>query len=904
MRKRLQTTILSLVTSLLCAGQFQHRVDSLEAYLKFETEHTAIANILNELSVLHIDTLPATALSYANRALTISNNVGYLEGRIAGYRNIGEVYRNTGNYEEAVEAFTQMRMLYEASEDYSGAAHAYLLLGATYAESGFRSKAMEYLNQAVQEGDKGNDEQVIGLAYTELAILHYDQGNTLAAQEFLNEALRSFELANDDVSAAVCNKYLGLIFRDLEDYERALQYFARAAEVYERNPIEPHHAEVNLNLGYLFYNMSNDKQALQLLEQSLPVIEATGSKANLVLAYETLNEAYQEMGEYQRAYEYFRLYSSIKDAEEITELQTRLDAENKALEIEKLKEQQERIEAESLLKDAEISRRNTVVIATVFGLVVVVALLLFILRAYQKNKRATIALEKAKLQAEASQEARERFLAYVSHEIRTPLNAIVGMSQLLERDDLSTKQSKRLTTIRSSANNVLMIVNDILDMSKIESGMMDVEHIDFLFDEVVQNVAQIIRAKAESKHLALLVDIDPNIPPVLIGDPIRLTQILLNLADNALKFTRKGHISLTIKLATQNNNEVDLHFEITDTGIGIPMNKLDSIFNPFKQESSSVTREYGGSGLGLNIVKRLIEIQGGKITVESQLNKGTTFSFDLKYEAGHQSAIAIDEAHYNSELLANKKVLVVDDNKLNQEVLTDLLLELNEAVTVHTTDNGKSATERVAEEDYDLVLMDIQMPRMNGYEATMFIRENLTGSRAQVPIVAMTAHALSGVADRCFEAGMNDYISKPIKINDLLNTIGRVWKDTAQQISTDNEFKVINLEPLRALTNDSNDKLVKYIDIFLNNVPTDIDRLEEFADKEEFDEFAKVAHKMKSNISYMGITELEQVLTDIQAYKDDDSIKASQALQTVNDIRKVCNNAIAELNEVKTKLIA
>lgn len=898
---------LALFTALFGSAQFQHKVDSLEAHLKFETEHETIADILNELSVIHTDTLPATALSYANRALTISNNVGYFEGRVEGYTNIGIIYRNTGNYEEAVEAFTKMRALYEAKNDHSGVAYAYKELGLTYAESGFRSKAMEYLNLAIQEGDKGADERVIGLAYTELGILHYDQGNTLAAQEFLNEALRSFDIAKDELSAAICNKYLGLIFRDLEDFERALQYFASASEVYEVNPVEPHHAEVNLNLGYIFFHMSNDDKALELLEQSLPVIEATGSKANLVLAYETLNEAYQALGEYEKAYEYFRLYSSIKDAAEISELQTRLDAEKTAHENEKLKEEQERIEAESALKDAEIARRNTIVIATVIGLAMMAILLIFILRAYQKNKRSTKELERAKLQAEASQHAKERFLAYVSHEIRTPLNAIVGMSQLLERDQLNPKQTKRMGTIRSSANNVLMIVNDILDMSKIESGMMDVEEIEFMFNEVVQNVAQIIRSKAEAKNLALMVEVDPAIPNVLKGDPVRLNQILLNLADNALKFTRKGHISISVEAEQKDGDEVILHFKVSDTGIGVPKNKLETIFKPFRQESSSVTREYGGSGLGLNIVKRLVEIQGGQISVTSQLNKGTTFSFDLTYHISDgTTSVAAQDVTYDREDLAGRRILVVDDNSLNLEVLTDLLQELNSNVIVETADNGRSATDKVAENDYDLVLMDIQMPRMNGFEATMFIRDNLQGKRSQVPIVAMTAHALSGVADRCFEAGMNGYISKPIKIVDLLNTIGKTLNSSGEErpLDVEGDFTVINLEPLKELTNNSPNKLVKYIDIFLSNVPIDIDRLEEYADKEDFEEFAKVAHKMKSNISYMGISQLEKVLVDIQRYKDDEAVTAELALEVVEDIREVCEEAMKELNEVKTKLSA
>ena len=377
--------------------------------------------------------------------------------------------------------------------------------------------------------------------------------------------------------------------------------------------------------------------------------------------------------------------------------------------------------------------------------------------------------------AEAANQAKNKFLANMSHEIRTPMNAIVNFCDLLTRTVLSKKQKEYLGIIRSSSRSLLEIINDLLDVSKIEAGKLDLEKTPILIREVVQEVSNIFRHLIKEKKIQYKVEFAPDVPTRVITDPLRLKQVLINLVSNAFKFTEKGQISVSVKSKSITQNTAELLFRVEDTGIGIAAEIQDQLFDAFIQADSSITRKYGGTGLGLTISKKIIEMMGGNIWVESTPKAGSSFFFTVKFKIASNEdnrkrlihpqlkdrKVSMDNilpGEFN-----DVRILLVEDNPVNQMVATEVL-NISD-FSVDTAINGIEAVKAVKDNIYDVVLMDIQMPQMDGLQATEIIRKNL--NMQDLPIIAMTAHAMKGDRDKCFDAGMNGYIAKPIDCKEL-----------------------------------------------------------------------------------------------------------------------------------------
>ncbi len=372
-------------------------------------------------------------------------------------------------------------------------------------------------------------------------------------------------------------------------------------------------------------------------------------------------------------------------------------------------------------------------------------------------------LIKAKKQLEESMKVKEQFMANMSHEIRTPMNAIVGFTDLLLKTQLTTEQKQYVDAVKTSGKNLLVIINDILDFSKIQSGKFVFEQIKFRLSQVVSSITELMLPKANEKKIRLSAIIDPKISDCLLGDPMRLNQIILNLLGNAIKFTKEGEVKITVNLLKDTNDIVKLSFAVSDTGIGIPKDKQVMIFEGFSQVSNETTRKYGGTGLGLAIAKQLVELQDGTIAVESELDKGSTFTFILEFKKDLHPEVKNNKNDTvlpeSTDELEGTRILLVEDNLMNQILAKKILSDWKCNVTV--AENGLVAIDKLTENDFDLILMDIQMPEMDGNEATRYIRSKFSPPKSGVPIMAMTAHALAGEAEKCLKVGMNEYISKP-----------------------------------------------------------------------------------------------------------------------------------------------
>jgi signal transduction histidine kinase len=373
----------------------------------------------------------------------------------------------------------------------------------------------------------------------------------------------------------------------------------------------------------------------------------------------------------------------------------------------------------------------------------------------------------AKEKAEESTKLKEAFLANMSHEIRTPMNAIIGFSDLLSKRTLGEQEREYVKTIKSAGENLLTIINDILDISKIEAGMMTFEEHTFSVKEIFKSLNVMLMGKAKEKNLDLIFICDKNVPDNLLGDPTRLTQIIINLAGNAIKFTQKGGINVFARVLKKNEScykdgFISVEFSVKDTGIGIPKDKLEHIFERFRQAESHITRKYGGTGLGLSIAKQLVELQNGSLSLKSEFGVGSEFSFCIPYKKSIEILTVQDETgdKFDMQELSKLKILLVEDNQLNVKLILSLFSESN--LNVQVAENGSIGIEKIKEGGFDIVLMDMEMPVMNGYEAATFIRNEM---KNKIPIVAMTAHAMAGERERCLSLGMNDYISKPINAN-------------------------------------------------------------------------------------------------------------------------------------------
>ncbi|MHB1148164.1 MAG: CheR family methyltransferase [Lutibacter sp.] len=519
--------------------------------------------------------------------------------------------------------------------------------------------------------------------------------------------------------------------------------------------------------------------------------------------------------------------------------------------------------------------------------------------------------------AEDAMKAKQQFLSNMSHEIRTPMNAIIGFTKVVLKTDVNEKQKEYLNAIKTSGDSLILLVNDILDLAKVDSGKMFFEQIPFKMSESITAILQLFETKIQENNTELIVSYDQKIPEVLLGDPLRLRQIILNLMSNAVKFTSGGKIKVHVRLLKESKIKAVLEFAITDTGIGIPEDKVATIFENFQQASTGTSKMYGGTGLGLAIAKQLVESQGGSIGVKSKIDEGSTFSFIMSFQktkAKVKENVEIQNTPKESET-KNIKVLVVEDIALNQLLMKTLLDDFGFEHDIAS--NGKIAIEKLQNNTYDVILMDLQMPEMDGFEATNYIRNTMN---LNIPIIALTANVTTADLEKCKAVGMDDYISKPVeekilyqKIDNLLkkpvpekpsevNENSSLNKEVRKENEKIKKVKCTDLTYLKQRTKSNQKLLMEMISLYLEQTPPILFAMKQSIADKDWPSLHKAVHKLVPSFAIMGInTDFENKAKKVQEYAKTEQ-NTDEIPSLVIQLDKVCTQAFEELTEAFNEL--
>jgi signal transduction histidine kinase/ActR/RegA family two-component response regulator len=645
-------------------------------------------------------------------------------------------------------------------------------LGAIHTQIGNYKEAEKYINKSLEIAYKQKDTFQLGSTYVGKSRLMIRLKDEVKAQRYIDSALYVMKNVKH---CEPCYNYAKTINAGNKNLSK--NYTGALAELKEVETFYNGEGKGQKPEPIFFTEKARAFLGMKKYDSAIITINSVKvekQKYNKDVSdnYELLSKAYEGIGDYNNALKNYKLHVQTEDTLAVwrnSSEVTRLELENQFTQ----QQLRSKLDFQSQLNKQK-STRNWILFLGISTFLLAAGLYAR-LRLTKKTqtllqqKNELIEAEKEK--AQANEKAKQRFLANMSHEIRTPMNAIKGMTDILIRRNPNEDQKEYLEGIKQSSDSLLIIINDILDISKIEAGKVELECEPFSINELLNHVHTIMHFKAEEKGLEFKKEI-PAGELTVKGDANRLRQILINLVGNAIKFTEKGLVTITIR-SEKAADKLNLHFTVSDTGIGIDEDRMGKIFESFEQAYSDTSRKYGGTGLGLSISKKLVELQNGKIWVESEKGKGSQFHFIISYAIAETTGKIIQTAELNSNIavaLTGIRILLVEDNAFNVVVAQEELEDAIKDVQVVVANNGLMAIEKMKSFSFDVILMDVQMPVMNGFEATRKIR-SLNNEKANTPVIAMTANVLKEEVDLCYQAGMNDFIGKPFDTNELLNKI-------------------------------------------------------------------------------------------------------------------------------------
>ena len=684
------------------------------------------------------------AIVYTEKAIDYAKKQKLDEKLPECYLILGNIYYDLEKTDTAIENYIRSINLYKVQEPTSDLGLAYYSLGKCYLEKNKVELSEVYFKKASEIYEKLNFKDAIQLINIQKGIIQKNKKNYHKAISIFSSIINSIN--NDAFINTKVEAYyqIGEIELINNRYDRAIENFDWALELNESNSKNVQLQKKILKQLSLTHKSKKDFSKSQAyLEEYVDIVDSLGNYYNHSLTENTFDKI-----------QFDKQLKTIEQLDKDKKIQQRSLRFNKLISILSIA----LISILSLLS-LSLYKNNKIRISTNKLL-------------KEKNKELTIEKNKA----ERASKARAEFLATVSHELRTPLNAINGITYLLLNEKPKATQLNYLKSLEFSGKYLLTFINDILEINRLESDKVLVEKINFNLVELIDNIKTSFNEFIEENNIHFHLLVDKSFNPNIIGDPTKISQIIINLVNNAIKFSKNGDVWLSIHKKSESNNKITLSFEVKDNGIGIPKDKQATIFESFSQGSVEVNRTYGGTGLGLSIVKKIVEILGSEIHLESDTNKGTTLTFDLTFKKGKEEKKEKEESISKEKLDSGKqkKILLVEDNKINQ-MITQKMLE-QKGIPCHTIDNGEEAIEHLKENDYDLVLMDVHLPGINGTEATLEIRK----FNPTIPIIALTAISLNENREMLLSYGMDEVIMKPFVPEEFYEILFRFLTKTEE----------------------------------------------------------------------------------------------------------------------------
>jgi signal transduction histidine kinase/CheY-like chemotaxis protein/HPt (histidine-containing phosphotransfer) domain-containing protein len=839
------------------------------------------------------------AFRLSNEIIERSTKIDYQEGVGRGLNNKGACYWLKGEYDKGMSVLKEALKIAKQYKLVALKARIYNNYGNIYRDLGDLSNASKYFQWALEINEQLGDELSQSAVLISISNLHFDLYDYENALEYAKRCLQIFIKYDDKKRLISVYHTLGNIYLKQEVYNLAIINFKRSLVLSEPNTVG--HMLANSGIGKVYYKEKMFEKAQKYLRLVIQQAKELSNFEGIIISEFYLGRISLDEKDYKNALvhfdiafdlanEHFRKHDVMSIHEMYAKVYEKMgdivEAYENLKKFEKLKE--------------EIFQQNT------FNK----------LRNLQLRHEIEFAVKEKEV-AEQSAKLKQEFIANMSHEIRTPMNAIVGMTRLLQEKNPRADQSKYLDAITQSADNLLVIINDILDFSKIEAGKITIESVSFSLKQILKNVVTLLRFKAIEKGIDIRFDINENVPEHLIGDPTRLTQVLMNLAGNAVKFTEKGSVQIVCRNVELEGDYVKMAFDVIDTGIGISEEYVGKIFESFTQAGTDVARKFGGTGLGLTISKQLVVLMGGSVEVKSKIGEGTTFTFILPFQIGEgdfkQSQDDFTIAVNDLEILNRSKILLVDDNEFNRIVAVDTLKSIAPNMSILEAQSGMEAIEKLKTNEIDLVLMDIQMPKMSGIEATLFIRNKLEAPLNRIKIIAMTANVMKNDIDSYLQNGMNDHIPKPFHKSELIFKILNQLDNNKEVIKNriveyeaiEDELAPSHLLPATQLTDpsflisfagDDKEKQKKYISIFLKNAPKLLLQMQNGFENNDLEMVKISAHSLKTQLNYMGVKEEYSHVQEIEQMASHEH-KNEEIKSLIDNLQQICVQAFKELEE-------
>lgn len=895
-----------------------------ELRLKYEkltnSEEQILCLIDIVLEVRNYDIEEAFELTEDVIKLSLQHN--FREGYGRGLNLKGSCYWRKGDYNAGLDTLKEALQVAKSMNNDALKARIYNNFGNIYRELGDLSSASKYYQWSLEIHEDLNDQLSQSAIMMNISNIHFDLFDYDLALDYALRCLAIFKEYDDKNRLINLYHTLGNIYFKKDDFDNALINYKNSLVITEPNTIG--YMLANSGIGKVYYKLKKFDRARHYLNQAFEQSEDLLNIEGLIISEFYLGRVNLDEGNYNDALKHFdhafemaNQYSRKHDIMSIHEMYATVYEG-----MHDLTKAYGHLKTYEQLKE-EIFQQNTS----------------NRLRNLQIRHEIEFAVKEKEV-AEQSSKLKQEFIANMSHEIRTPMNSIVGMARLLAEKNPRADQIKYLNAITQSADNLLVIINDILDFSKIEAGKVAIEYIDFSLNQVLKNIVTLLRFKADEKNIDVRFEIDDQVPEVLIGDPTRLSQVLMNLAGNAVKFTEQGSVIIKVKVHQSSQENIYIQFEVSDTGIGISEEYVNKIFDSFTQAGTDVARKYGGTGLGLTISKQLVDLMHGEISVVSKVDIGTVFTFILPFKVGDQERIKLKDAFElsaeNIDILNKTRILLVDDNEFNMILAVDTLKSYAEKIRIDEAVSGKDALAKLEMNDYDLILMDIQMPLMNGVEVTQKIRNEFPKPKSDIKILAMTANVMTHDIEHYLQNGMNGHVPKPFRKDELLRqllknldaeVIGKrelgdlnssnISLDFPHQdideleiddVSQNQNLQAPSVKPqasnlkitdprfLISFAGNDMEKQKKYINLFLENAPKMMLQIEQGFERDDREMIKIGAHSLKTQLNYMGVKEevsqvqsLERMAVHCQ---DKDELK-----QKITHLSKVCKQAFGELKD-------